>query len=159
MCENIVRLNIMMIEIALGILIAATTWMGWFAYKLYQEAAELRLARDGWEIQMTTLLSQKKSSEVKLGFLTEKLAPLLAEFPYDLHKSIVIPLGQPVDYIVIGSNAEGQEEIGFVEIKSNDAKHNANQRKIKKLVTNKQVAWYTVKIKGIAPEIKVKTDV
>jgi len=86
------------------------------------------------------LLSQKKSSEVLLGQVTEKIAPFLKEFPYDPRKSTF--LGMPIDYIVFGD-----KEITFVEIKSGNARLSKKQSDIRNLVKHKKVAWHEINIK------------
>ena len=86
------------------------------------------------------LLSQKKSSEILLGQVTEKIAPFLKEFPYDPRESTF--LGMPIDYLVFG-----KELITFIEIKSGNAKLTKKQRTIKQLVNEGKVAWHEINIK------------
>jgi len=89
------------------------------------------------------ILFQKKSSEVKLGYLVEHLAPVLDEFPYNLEDEnvILVPLGQPIDYFVVTEN-----EIGFIEIKTGKSALNKRQQLIKKLVNDKKVVWHLIRI-------------
>jgi predicted Holliday junction resolvase-like endonuclease len=84
-------------------------------------------------------LSQKKSSEVRLGNIAEKLAPFLADFTFDPEDSTF--LGKPIDYIVFED-----EIITFVEIKSGNSQLNSKQRHIRDLIKNKQVAWKEIRI-------------
>ena len=95
------------------------------------------------EEQNKKILSQKKSSEVRLGYLVEHLSPILKEFPYDLEdeKTILVPLGNPIDYFVVTEN-----EIGFVEIKTGVSQLNSNQKLVKKLVEDKKVKWHLIRI-------------
>jgi len=90
------------------------------------------------------IASEKKSGEVRMGYLTEHLAPLLKEFPYDVQSedTILIPLGQPIDFVVVTPT-----EIGFVEIKTGVAQLNKNQQLVKKLVEGKQIKWHCIRIK------------
>jgi predicted Holliday junction resolvase-like endonuclease len=80
------------------------------------------------------VLSQKKSGEVRLGHIAEKLAPFLEDFTYDPSNATF--LGQPIDYIVFED-----EEIVFVEIKSGNAKLSPKQKHIKELIENNCVSW------------------
>ena len=85
-------------------------------------------------------LSQKKSSEVRLGHIAEKLAPFLEDFPYEPENATF--LGQPIDYIVFE-----EEEIVFIEIKSGNSQLSQKQRIIRDLVKNKCVSWKEIRIK------------
>ena len=87
-----------------------------------------------------TLLSQKKSSEVRLGHIAEKLAPFLDYFTFDPHDAVF--LGQPIDYVVFEDT-----EITFVEIKSGNSQLSAKQKKIKQLVKSKKINWKEIRIK------------
>jgi predicted Holliday junction resolvase-like endonuclease len=87
-----------------------------------------------------TTLSQKKSSEVRLGQIAEKLAPFLEDFPYNPEDATF--LGQPIDYIIFDDTS-----IVFVEIKTGKSKLSAKQRHIRDLVKNKYVEWKEIRIK------------
>jgi len=87
-----------------------------------------------------TTLSQKKSSEVRLGQIAEKLAPFLEDFPYSPEDATF--LGQPIDYIVFDDDS-----IVFLEIKTGKSKLSAKQRHIRDLVKNKYVEWKEIRIK------------
>lgn len=85
------------------------------------------------------IVSQKKSSEVRLGNIAETLAPFLDQF--DFNPEHCIFLGRPIDYISFGS-----KEITFIEIKSGKSQLNSKQRSIRDQVHNKQVAWKEIRI-------------
>ena len=85
------------------------------------------------------ILSQKKSGEVRLGQIAEKLAPFLKDFTYNPENAIF--LGQPIDYVVFED-----DEVVFVEIKSGKAQLSPKQRHIKKLIENNCVSWKTMRI-------------
>lgn len=87
-----------------------------------------------------TILSQKKSSEVRLGNIAEKLAPFLEHFPYNPEDAIFA--GQPIDYIVFDDAA-----VVFVEIKSGKSQLSTKQRKIRDLIKSKCVEWKEIRIK------------
>ena len=69
------------------------------------------------------ILSQKKSGEVRLGQIAEKLAPFLEDFTYNPENAIF--LGQPIDYVVFED-----DEVIFVEIKSGKSQLSSKQRHI-----------------------------
>ena len=85
------------------------------------------------------VLSQKKSSEVRIGNIAEKLAPFLDDFEFDPEKCIF--LGQPIDYISFG-----EDEITFIEVKSGKSQLNARQRQIRDLVKAKHISWKEFRI-------------
>lgn len=85
------------------------------------------------------IVSQKKSSEVRLGNIAETLAPFLDQFNFKPERCIF--LGRPIDYISFGSR-----EITFIEIKSGKSQLNSKQRSIRDQVHNKQVAWKEIRI-------------
>jgi len=90
------------------------------------------------------LLSQKKSSEVRLGFIAEKLAPFLDNFPVDPGE--VQFLGNPIDYIGFL-----KDHIALIEIKSGKSKLSKKQRNIRNLVEKKAIKFYLVDIDGDPP--------
>ena len=85
-------------------------------------------------------LSQKKSSEVRLGNIAETLAPFLDQFDFDPENCIF--LGRPIDYISFED-----EIITFIEVKSGKSTLNTKQRHIRDLVKSKQIAWKEIRIK------------
>ena len=85
------------------------------------------------------VLSQKKSSEVRIGNIAEKLAPFLDDFEFDPEKCIF--LGQPIDYISFG-----EDEITFIEVKSGKSQLNSRQRQIRDLVKAKHISWKEFRI-------------
>lgn len=86
------------------------------------------------------LLSQKKSSEVRVGQIVEQLAPFLENFKYDPKKIKFI--GMPIDYIYFGD-----DEIVVIEIKSGNSQLSTIQKNIKDLVDNKKIRWEVYRIK------------
>jgi len=85
------------------------------------------------------LLSQKKSSEVRLGQISEHLVPFLKEFKYNPKKAHFI--GMPIDYIVFED-----DKIIFLEIKTGKAQLSPTQRNIKNLVKDKRISWEVMRI-------------
>jgi predicted Holliday junction resolvase-like endonuclease len=86
------------------------------------------------------VVSQKKSSEVRLGNIAETLAPFLDQFDFDPESCIF--LGKPIDYISFED-----EVITFIEVKSGKAQLSTKQRHIRDLIKNKQIAWKEIRIK------------
>ena len=84
-------------------------------------------------------LSQKKSSEVRLGNIAETLAPFLDQFDFDPENCIF--LGRPIDYISFDD-----EVVTLIEVKSGKSQLNSKQRHIRDLIKNKQVAWKEIRI-------------
>jgi predicted Holliday junction resolvase-like endonuclease len=85
------------------------------------------------------LLSQKKSSEVRLGQISEHLVPFLKEFKYDPKKAHF--LGMPIDYIVFDD-----DQIVFLEVKTGESQLSSTQRSIRNLVKDKKVSWEIIRI-------------
>jgi len=96
------------------------------------EVKKSRLAYD-------RLLSQKKSSEVRLGQISENLAPFLKEFKYNPKKCHF--LGNPIDYVIFED-----DKIVFLEIKSGESKLSDTQKNIKKLIESKEMYFDTMRI-------------
>jgi predicted Holliday junction resolvase-like endonuclease len=90
--------------------------------------------------------SEQKSSQVRLGKISETLAPFLDTFPVDVHKkgTTTIFLGQPIDYI----HFDPDEGVTFIEVKSGDAKLNGVQRAIRDCIKEGKISWQQVRIKG-----------
>lgn len=116
---------------------------------LKSSTADLAMTRKALELEMEknkTVVSQKKSSETRLGQISEHLVPFLANCKYD-PKSMHF-LGQPIDYIVFDFD-EGA--ITFVEVKSGNSKPNKRQKIIKNIIKTGRVFFEEIRIneKGI----------
>jgi len=85
------------------------------------------------------VLSQKKSSEVRLGHIAETLAPFLDQFDFDPENCTF--LGKPIDYISFDDDA-----VTFIEVKSGKSQLNSKQRHIRDLVNSNQVNWKEIRI-------------
>lgn len=87
------------------------------------------------------LLSQKKSSETRLGQISEHVVPFLAGCPYnpkDLHF-----LGNPIDYVVFDLD---QGEITFLEVKTGNSKQSKRQKLIKNIIKAGKVYFAEMRI-------------
>lgn len=90
--------------------------------------------------QRKKVLSQKKSSEVRLGHIAETLAPFLDQFDFEPERCSF--LGQPIDYVSFGD-----DEITFIEVKSGNSQLSQKQKHIKHLVEQKLISWKEIRIK------------
>lgn len=108
--------------------------------KLQEQIKALQENLDKESENRKKILSQKKSSEVRLGHIAETLAPFLDQFDFDPETCTF--LGKPIDYVSFGD-----EEITFIEVKSGNSQLNSRQRHIRDLVKNKCIAWKEIRIK------------
>jgi len=114
-------------------------WVAWKIPSLYIKVLYLRDKIKAKDYEYSTLLSQKKSSEVRLGQISENLAPFLKDFKYNPKKAHF--LGNPIDYIIFEEN-----KIVFLEIKSGESKLSEGQRNIKKLIQDGKVEFDQMRI-------------
>lgn len=110
---------------------------------LNEKKEELKIQREA--------ISKKKSStqqrietttnSVNMGFILERLAPVLEQFPFD--KNDCRSLFDPIDYVIFeGLQKTGKvQKIFFVDIKSGKAKLKANQKAIKQMIEQKKVEF------------------
>ena len=110
---------------------------------LNEKKEELKMQREA--------ISKKKSStqqrvetttnSVNMGFILERLAPVLEHFPFD--KNDCRSLFDPIDYVIFeGLQKTGKvQKIFFVDIKSGKAKLKANQKAIKQMIEQKKVEF------------------
>jgi predicted Holliday junction resolvase-like endonuclease len=93
------------------------------------------------EGQYIKLLSQKKSSEVRLGQISEQLAPFLEGYPFD-PKSAKF-LGDPIDFCHFLD-----DKIVFVEVKSGKSQLSKRQREIRDLIKAGKVDFFVYRVEG-----------
>ena len=88
--------------------------------------------------------AQVKSAEVRLGHLTETLAPLFEEFPVDVKKpgTTTVFMGAPIDYV----HFDPDLGVTLIEIKSAEAKLSPKQRALRQKVEKGRVFWRTLTI-------------
>jgi predicted Holliday junction resolvase-like endonuclease len=114
--------------------------------KSYLESVskELELQKE----QTALILSQKKSSETRLGQIGENLVPFLEGFPYDAKAAHF--LGNPIDYLIFDL-ASHDPAIIFLEIKTGNSKLSNNQKMIRNLITSGKVRFEEIRLneKGI----------
>jgi len=85
------------------------------------------------------MLSQKKSSEVRVGKIGENMAPFLQDWPYDPNNFRF--LGNPVDGIQFTP-----DEVIFIEIKTGKSKLTKTQKRARDLVNAGKVSFATFRI-------------
>lgn len=97
-----------------------------------------------------TLLSQKKSSETRLGQISEHLIPFLDKCRHD-PKNMHF-LGNPIDYLVFDFD---QGEITFLEIKSGNSKPSKRQKVVKNIIKTGRIKYEEMRIneKGVRSKI------
>lgn len=133
----------------------------WVNYgKLQRELEEAKKTTEDWKQQAAymnslmeqerarnnAVISQKKSSEVRLGQVTENIVPFLENCrhnPKNMHF-----LGMPIDYLVIDFE---QGEITFLEVKTGNAKESRRQKLIKNIIKSGKVYYETMRVndKGV----------
>ena len=91
------------------------------------------------DVVIKNISSAKKSSEVKVGNITEQFAPFLDNWGYDPNNFSF--LGKPIDGI-----SYEEDEIIFIEIKSGKSRLSQKQNNIKKLVEEGKVSFRTFRV-------------
>jgi predicted Holliday junction resolvase-like endonuclease len=109
-----------------------------FLVKLYyyQQGTIKRQLKD-----INKILSQKKSSEVRLGQIGEHFAPLLKDFPYN-SKNVRF-LGSPIDFVVFDLD---NNRIIFIEFKTGNAKETVKQRKVRDIIKAGNVTYEVMRV-------------
>ena len=88
----------------------------------------------------------KQSRAVLGGLVSEQIAPLLPDFPFDPGDCRFI--GKPVDFIVFkGMNGQNISEVIFLEIKSGVSKNlNPQEKRLREAVQAGRVRWVQLNI-------------
>lgn len=95
--------------------------------------------RNEYRDKYNKVLSQKKSSEIRLGKIGENMAPFVNDWPYDPSRFRFI--GNPVDGIQFTD-----EEIIFVEIKTGKSRLTKSQKRLKNIILGGNVKFATFRI-------------
>lgn len=124
-----------MIEIIIILAVLASV------YSLYMYRFNLKISKkyNLLEENYRKLLSQKKSSEVRLGQISENLAPFLKDFKYNPKEAHFI--GMPIDYIIFE-----EDKIVFLEVKSGESRLSQKQTNIKRLIKEGKIEWDEMRI-------------
>ncbi len=138
--------------ISIELLVFVTALIGFIGVLLYRNF-KLRKHYKGElaesEKNFYTMLSQKKSSEVRVGKIGENMAPFLKDWPYDPNKFRF--LGNPVDGIQFTDN-----EVIFIEIKTGKSKLSKGQKRIKEIVKSGNVSFATFRVSEDGCELKIE---
>lgn len=88
-----------------------------------------------------TSLATKKSLEVNIGKVVEKVVPALPSFPF--HPCDCRTLFDPIDYVVFdGLTKENLvRQIHFLEVKTGSSKLNDHQKQVKSAIENKKIEF------------------
>ena len=83
----------------------------------------------------------KQSRAVLGGLVSEQIAPLLPDFPFNPGDCRFI--GKPVDFIVFkGMNKQDISEVIFLEIKSGASKNlNQQEKRLREVIKARRVRW------------------
>lgn len=87
------------------------------------------------------LLSQKKSSETRLGQISEHLVPFLENCTHDPKQMHF--LGNPIDYVVFDFD---DGKITFLEVKSGNSKPSKRQKTIKNIIKSGRLYYEELRI-------------
>jgi predicted Holliday junction resolvase-like endonuclease len=109
-----------------GVLLVLVAW-------LFSKASALQR-------QLNELAFSKSSQSVKYGKLTEQWIPFSDKFPFDSNRFRF--LGNPVDGV-----AFLDDKVVFCEFKTASSTLNENQKRIKRLVSDRKVEWLELKIR------------
>ena len=101
------------------------------------EAAEW----EGRKLEGIVKARLKQSRAVLGGLVTEQIAPLLPDFPFDPGDCRFI--GKPVDFIVFrGMNEQAISEVIFLEVKSGASKSlNPQEKRLREAIQARRVRW------------------
>jgi predicted Holliday junction resolvase-like endonuclease len=119
---------------------------------LEKENLQLKDSLEAETLRNNEVLSQKKSSEVKVGAITENLVPLLHGLPYDATN--LKHLGQPLDYVYFDYNGPEGVEIVFIEVKSGKAKESKRQKLLKNAIKLGKVHYEELRVDETGVSIK-----
>ncbi len=96
-----------------------------------------------------SLIKKKSVSHSRnsiLGEVTEKVTPLLPDFPY--HTKDLVFIGKGIDYIVFDGLSRGNlKEIIFLEIKSWTSQLNKNEAMIKNYLNKYPIKYEILKVR------------
>ena len=101
------------------------------------EAAEW----EGGKLEAIVKTRLKQSRAVLGGLVSEQIAPLLPDFPFDPGDCRFI--GKPVDFIVFkGMNEQDISEVVFLEVKTGVSKSlNQQEKRLKEAIEAGRVSW------------------
>lgn len=90
--------------------------------------------------------SVKQSKATTLGYVHEKIAPLLPDFPYS-YKDLMF-IGKGIDYLVFDGLSEGDvQQVVLLEIKTGTSRLNRNERMIRDTVRDGNISYQVLRMK------------
>ena len=122
----------------------------WITYLCYRHSDAKKRNKE-LESKYQKILSQKKSSEVRLGKIGENMAPFFSEWPYDPNNFRF--LGNPIDGIQFS-----EDEVIFIEIKTGKARLTNSQKRVKTLVREGKVKFATFRVSEDCCSLKVEEE-
>lgn len=114
--------------------------VGLFVYLYYSKNRSEQKA-ERFKNKYKKVLSQKKSSEVRTGLISETISPFLDEFQHDPNKAVFI--GKPIDFVVFDD-----DNVIVVEVKTGKSRLSKKQRRIRDQIKSGKVKWEVVRIEG-----------
>jgi len=111
-----------------------------------KEVDNLKKLLEEEQVKNSTVISQKKSSEIRIGQVAEHLIPFLSQCKYD-PKSMHFQ-GNPIDFLVYDLD---QAEIIFLEVKTGKSKLSKRQKTIKNIIKAGKVYYEEIRVspKGV----------
>ena len=96
---------------------------------------------EGGKLEAIVKTRLKQSRAVLGGLVSEQIAPLLPDFPFDPGDCRFI--GKPVDFIVFkGMNEQNISEVVFLEVKSGISRNlNPQEKRLREAVQDGRVSW------------------
>ncbi|MCL2320182.1 MAG: hypothetical protein FWC45_08855 [Treponema sp.] len=96
---------------------------------------------EGGKLEAIVKTRLRQSRAVLGGLVSEQIAPLLPDFPFDPGDCRFI--GKPVDFIVFkGMNEQNIQEIIFLEVKSGASKTlNPQEKRLREVIQARRVRW------------------
>ena len=130
--------------IALLILFAVLCLVFLFAGRKIGLEQGRREERNEWEshrLEEIVKSRLKQSRAVLGGLVSEQIAPLLPDFPFDPGDCRFV--GKPVDFIVFrGMNEKNISEVIFLEVKSGAGRNlNEQEKKLRDIIQAGKVSW------------------
>ena len=112
---------------------------------------QLKLSNDILSTNCDKVLSQKKSSEVRLGRIGEQMAPFFQSWPFDPNGFRF--LGNPIDGIQFTDDA-----VIFIEIKTGKARLTDSQKTVKRLIKEGKIDFATFRVSEDGCSLKIEED-
>ncbi|MFZ4506163.1 MAG: Holliday junction resolvase-like protein [Fimbriimonas sp.] len=104
---------------------------------------EAKAELERWKVEQADAIRQDavlRSQSVTLGKVTEHLAPLLPDWPYNPREARF--LGSPIDLVVFSGMDDGDEvEVIFVEVKTGSSTLTPREKAVRAAIREGRVRW------------------